>query len=161
MTYRMGTLPAGLTYAKVVYDRLSGIKLVTESCTYKSANTYLGHGDLHPPLRVEHVFFAPFRQQWAAGARWFRCDLGFPYITSDSSKRRDWQPLPAPVDKDDGSFLIRSTGSLRAGPASLNATTRKCGKGMHWRIDEIVGVAKHRGERYPGNKVVRRRTCGA
>jgi hypothetical protein len=165
VTYRIGTLPAGLTYATIVYDRLTKTKVVTDTCNYKSANTYLGHGDFHPPLRLENVFFAPSRQQWAAGARWFRCDLGFPNITSDSSKRLDWQPLPADlraaVDKDDGPFLICSNGSRKAGPGSLNSATGKCGKGMHWRLAKTVDIAKRRGEPYPGNKALRRRTIEA
>jgi hypothetical protein len=165
VTYRMGTLPAGLTYAKIVYDRLSGVKVVTDTCNYKSANTYLGHGDLHPPLRLGDVYFAPSRQQWAAGARWFRCDFGLPDITSDSSKRLDWQPLPADlraaVAKDDRPFTICSDGSVKAGPGSLNSTTGKCGTGMRWRFSKMVDVAKRRGEPYPGNRVVRRRTIAA
>jgi hypothetical protein len=165
VTYRIGTLPSGLTYAKIVYDRLSGIKVVTDTCNNERASRYLGHGDLRPPLRLDNVFFAPSRQQWAAGARWFRCDLGFPDIISDSTKRLDWQPLPADlraaVDKDDGPFVACSNGSVKRGPFQANSTTGKCGRGMHWLHTSFLDIAKRPREGYPGNKVVRRRAWDA
>ena len=46
-------------------------------CGYQRADTYLGVRPQHLPVpRTEWYFFFPTQQQWAAGERWIRCDVG-------------------------------------------------------------------------------------
>jgi Septum formation len=165
VTYRVGTLPAGLSYATVEADRLTKTSVVTDSCNDAAAHTYLGRGNFHPPLRVDDVFFAPSRRQWAAGARWFRCDLGFPDILSDPDQRLDWQPLPADlgaaIHTDDRPFGICSSGSAKGPPGRLDATIGKCAAGLHWIALRSVDIAKKRGDRFPDYKVLLRRGLAA
>jgi Septum formation len=165
MTYRVGSLPAGFNYATIETDRLKTTSVVTDSCNDAAAHTYLGHGNFRPPLRVENAFFAPSSQQWAAGARWFRCDLGFPNNFIDPNQRMEWQPLPADlraaVEADDRPFSICSNGSLKSGPSRPNVTFGKCDTGMHWVVTRSVDIAKKNHEPFPGIKVLRRRALRA
>jgi Septum formation len=165
VTYGVGTLPTGLSFATIDFDELKKTKAVTDTCNQAAAHTYLGHANFHPPLSLFDVYFAPSRQQWDAGARWFRCDLGFPDFVTNDRYWLVWEPLPvdlrAAVEADDRPFTICSSAPANGGFAGINDRYGKCGKGMHWVATKSVEMAKSRREPFPGAKPTRARAIQA
>jgi hypothetical protein len=165
VTYVVGTLPGATSYSVISAKGPQTVKAVQESCGSEAAQTYLGHPSPYAVLRINTAIFAPTQAQWAAGARWFRCDLGSPVRLWDPKLTYQWQPLPvnirAAVAKDDTPYRNCFNGSLSESFTSNLADIGKCGDGPRWLFTKYVDLATKAGEAYPGAAVVDRRVHAA
>ena len=149
-TYAVGALPAGL--AKVAYDDPAIDTWAYGTCA-DAFPDYLGT-DQSTAMRslLTWVWFRPSEAAWAAGARWYRCD-----VLGGSAAQHDYVDLPT-TTKD----LLRGRSAeawmaCARGRTVASGTTVPCSMPHDWRAATTIKLGEA-GDRYPGDATVRATT---
>ena len=116
------------------------------------------------PLDIgQPSFYFPSADQWAAGARWFRCDVGSPVTPA-------WREAPsrfASVLASDPDFFRfcapgkKPSGSTQVVSNDVVNRATQCSAKTPWRLVLTVALATTPSEGYPGSAVVLERAQAA
>ena len=116
------------------------------------------------PLNLAQTsYYFPSEQQWAAGERWFRCDVGSTTGPQGSPWRNATASFASVLASDPDFFRYCAPGKAATSgglnvPVDVVNTQRTCTSATKWKFLTMVVLAKTRGETYPGATTVLTRT---
>jgi Septum formation len=147
VTFAVGTVPTAFDYAKVAHDgddygdaRAMGAK---KPCSYLNALKYVGH-NYETPLRLRVTWYGPTATQYAAGARWFRCDL---QVTDGKGFRVLAKNLQHSINVGGRLYAYCDTGKR-------GSTVGECTKASVWLVTRVVDAATNASAAFPGKTAV-------
>jgi hypothetical protein len=160
LTFGVVRVPAGFDYAKVKsigdanhsFERIGKIIPAGETrCGYRASLRYVGHA-LEKPLGFALFVYVPTEAQYAAGARWVRCDLS---VRKGAGYRTLPTSLKAAVSANPAAYLACVAGSVASGPTASKFTD--CTKDRHWIASRVFFQATSAHQPFPGANVMRSR----
>lgn len=125
-----------------------------------------GTANLYPtvtsvtPVLVGYEYFFPTADEWAAGQRWFRCDVGAITAVGANEFRRVNASFKAAFTLTPKFFGVCTDGKDPSGTSKVVSTTVPvgnlvaCSTTTPWRLAAEVVLAKNKAERYPGSSAV-------
>lgn len=153
-TFFVGSLAANFPPPRRVKPK-SATREALRNCTTARMNAYLGLTDSFP-TRFKITAHFPSQTDWAAGARWVRCDLTLRSGTGTETWAGTAPALVAAGPRATFNFCAPSVGYLNwPDPSRKNAQRCKSPK-KQWILvaQKLVGKAN---SRYPGQRAIDRR----
>lgn len=134
----------------------------SETCTrsWSAASS-----ELKRPSRVMNFFFIPSPEEFAAGSRWVRCDIGvFATGTAWDNSKYEFEVLSKPFNKFGKSAfqLCLDSGSDDIGEGGSNLKVADCSEPHRWQMVRENDLSLNATEKYPGTDEVNARartTC--
>ncbi|HEX6515161.1 MAG TPA: septum formation family protein [Nocardioidaceae bacterium] len=150
-TFAVGTFPTSVTRGVSVEDEALGA-YAFRTCTPKFRR-FLG-GDESLVLRsiLTWAWFRPSKEAWAAGARWYRCD-----VVGGGAQSRSFVNLPRSakgvlLGRPDDRWMVCAQGPTVSGSVKVD-----CSKPHDWRAVTTIRLGDAH-DPYPGDRLVEVRT---
>ncbi|MEI2713541.1 MAG: septum formation family protein [Nocardioides sp.] len=149
-TYLVGTFPERLADASYASDDLT--TYAVSKCQPKFLKHMGADESLGMRTMLSWVWFRPTREQWTAGARWFRCD-----VIGGGAESEQYASLPTRTEdlllgKPSDEWMVCASGSSVESGRKL-----PCSQAHQWRAVTTIQLGKEE-DAYPGDEVVEKRT---
>lgn len=149
-TYAVGSLPQ--QFAQASYDDSDVAAYAFRTCTSKFIRFTGADESLAMRTILSWAWFRPSTEAWAAGARWYRCD-----VIGGGDQTRHYVDLPTKtkgllLGRPPDAWMVCAQGATVSGSVKV-----PCNQKHDWRAVTTI-VLGGNGDTYPGDQVVQART---
>ncbi|QWC85821.1 septum formation family protein [Nocardioidaceae bacterium] len=147
-TFVVGSFPERVTRG-TAWDSPALGAYIYDECTRRFAAFVGGDESIRLRSLVSWAWFRPTEEQWADGARWFRCD-----IVGGTPAAASYAPLPRDAKGLFARGPVEQWMQCVDGPTITSAPATPCTEKHTWRAIRFVKVTNGPKEKYPGDKIV-------